>query len=289
MPSGEGGGPAKTNVKHHQSPEPPQVAAPAALFNHTLPLTTDVVLLSFGSMYQFLERTDLDGTPTWNTYTYDDNAWPSGPGMLGTETNAGTLTALGYFGAANLPTIIPSSRTNTIYIRGKFDWPWGTDGVTFTLLYAFDDGAVLYLNGNELLRYWMTNTPVSYTNFSDAAGPIEASVLTTNLTTAISALTSAQNVLACSLHPLNTLSSDAVYGTELVATVTSFGAPRPRLSIVNHLDGTVTISWSGGGTLVRSSNASAPFDTWTTVPGASSPYTFSPGTTAGQFFYGLKP
>lgn len=64
------------------------------------------------------------------------------------------------------------------------------------------------------------------------------------------------------------------------------GAPvdRPRItSLVKNLDGTLTITWTGGGTLQASPTVNGP---WQDVTGATSPFTFTP--TAAQLFGRIK-
>ncbi len=62
---------------------------------------------------------------------------------------------------------------------------------------------------------------------------------------------------------------------------TSTEAPAPEAQIARAPTGTITIQWSGGGTLQSASSLTNP--TWTDVAGASSPYTVNP-TQPMQFY-----
>ena len=60
--------------------------------------------------------------------------------------------------------------------------------------------------------------------------------------------------------------------------VPSTATPRPVItSIVKNADGSITITWTGGGSLEAALSLDGP---WQTVPGATSPFTFSPGAPA---------
>ena len=49
------------------------------------------------------------------------------------------------------------------------------------------------------------------------------------------------------------------------------------------MDGIVTITWSGGGTLISSEDITLPRVSWTVVVGATSPYT-TPAAVAKKFY-----
>ena len=70
----------------------------------------------------------------------------------------------------------------------------------------------------------------------------------------------------------------------LLAPATTVVGPQPQFtSIKKNTDGTITIEWTGGGTLQAAAEVTGP---WQDVPGAASPYTLSP--TAAMTFGRIK-
>ncbi len=78
----------------------------------------------------------------WNQPEFNDAAWPSGDALLFVETAA--LPA-----PKNTPL---SLGPITYYFRTSFDYSGTAGGGTLALSTIIDDGAVIYLNGSELLR-----------------------------------------------------------------------------------------------------------------------------------------
>ena len=77
-------------------------------------------------------------------------------------------------------------------------------------------------------------------------------------------------------------SSDIAWGMQLEASVTSFSPGGPRL-FTERNGNDLTITWSGGGTLQRSSDISSPAN-WQNITGATSPFQTNTTATALQFF-----
>ena len=68
-----------------------------------------------------------------------------------------------------------------------------------------------------------------------------------------------------------------------VVVVPAFNPP------VLNKDGLLTISWTGTGTLLQSTNAALPMAQWTTVPGSpTSPYNVTPAAGAPRTYYRLR-
>jgi len=115
-----------------------------------LTLTQDVRLLAFDSVWRYHnEGQDLGSD--WRSPDYYDLTWPSGPGLLGFESNEATLNILSN---QNLFVRTTLSRGNfgtniTDYFRTLVNIPFDTAGVTFNVRHVVDDGAVFYLNGVE--------------------------------------------------------------------------------------------------------------------------------------------
>jgi len=60
----------------------------------------------------------------------------------------------------------------------------------------------------------------------------------------------------------------------------------PVLNYTPNANGSVTLTWASG-TLVSTTSLSSP--SWTTVPGATSPYTFTPPATGNKYYEVVVP
>jgi hypothetical protein len=80
---------------------------------------------------------------TWKQAAYNDVSWTSGPAELG-------------YGDGDEATVI-SSATLTAYYRYTFNVDDPADFSNLLLQLTYDDGAVVYLNGDEIWRVNMPN------------------------------------------------------------------------------------------------------------------------------------
>lgn len=141
----------------------------------------------------------------WLATGYDDSAWKSGPGQLG-------------FGDGDEATVLTATpRPMTTYFRMSFDAGTDVSGVKSLALRALvDDGAVAYLNGQEIWRFNMpAGTPTAATGASTfIAGSGEQTWRTATL--APGALQAGANTLAVEVHQDKVTSSDLSF--DLVLT-----------------------------------------------------------------------
>jgi regulation of enolase protein 1 (concanavalin A-like superfamily) len=155
---------------------------------------------------------------TWNNLAFSDATWPSGNSLFYVEGS--TLPA-----AKSTPLTLGNT---TYYFRTPFDFSGNAEGATLTFSPVIDDGAVFYLNGQEVLRLGMPGGAIAQSTFAsrvvgDAAyeGPFQVPA---------TGLTQGDNILAVEVHQANSGSSDIVFGSEIVLTSTEFvmftpGAP----------------------------------------------------------------
>ncbi len=150
------------------------------------------------------------GTPGagWADPEFDDAAWPSGPALLYNET-------------ANLPA---PKRTPlvlgpvTFYFRTSFEFPGDPEGVNLAIRPIIDDGAVFYLNGEEVTRFNMLDGDV---NPDTPASPgVGDATFTAPLPIPPGHLRRGTNVLAVEVHQGTAGSTDIVFGAILLSTVT---------------------------------------------------------------------
>lgn len=143
---------------------------------------------------------------TWNTPAFDDNQWPSGKGRLGYGDPVATPLTFG-------PD--PKNKTMACYFRASFDLANPAEAQSLQLDVQRDDGCVVYLNGNEILRQNMPDGPVGHDTPSasrvDAA--LETEYFPARLTT--EHLVTGRNVLAVEVHQSEPISSDLTFDLQL--------------------------------------------------------------------------
>ena len=225
-----------------------------------MPLVYQTRILAFRDVWKY-DQSGTDLGTAWRASSYDDSSWASGPGILGFETTSNTLVFM--------RTIAPPDGTNTVlsltnsagqtnvtaYFRTTFNVAF-TDlsKISFTLRAYIDDGAVWYMNGTEVGRFNITNTPTLFDTLANGPALLEpnpepqATFITTNIT----GIVSGQNHFAVEVHQEALTSSDIDWGAEILANI-GVAEARARLTITHNGDGTVTINWTGNGTLQESS------------------------------------
>jgi len=157
--------------------------------------TTSTTVFPFESTWNFLDDGSNQGT-AWQAASFNDSSWASGAGILG-------------FGDAFETEISdggdPNDVTVTTYFRRTFEVTESFDFAELDLFY--DDGAVVYLNGQEVRRVNLAGSigdPVDYRDF--ATGSVRDGA---NLTIDISNfLVVGTNTLAIEIHQASAGSSD---------------------------------------------------------------------------------
>ncbi len=152
---------------------------------------------------------------TWRLPAYNDNAWPAGAALLYVET--ATLpepknTALAF---------TPSPQT-TFYFRKSFNFTGNPATTALTAQLIVDDGAIVYLNGIEVLRLGIPADPVDYSTFANRS--VGDAVYEGPFTLPGNVLVQGVNVIAVEVHQVSPTSSDIVFGMSLEAD-SNAGAP----------------------------------------------------------------
>lgn len=254
------------------------------------PLQSTVVLFDFNHVWRY-DQNGMDLGTSWKEPGYNDSAWPAGAGILAAETSLAPLTLFtNLAGGSGTNTVLSTEaiplaglggRIITYYFRTTlnglpFD-PAATGNVLRATSYI-DDGAAIYVNGLEAMRFNLTN-PANYTNYATVSS-IEGAggLITSNLL----GFVAGNNVIAAEVHQNTAFSSDVAWGMRLEALVSEFIHGDPVLKITAS-GGTVIIRWTDGGTLQRSTDLSSPLN-WENVPGSpASPFTTN--TTGSGTFY----
>ncbi len=204
----------------------PQMGGTPGSANIPPPVSTvETTLLPFSATYRYNPSGSNLGT-AWTAPGYNDTGagWESGPGPIGFET-AGLPIPL----ATSISPYVPAVRT--YYYRTTFDFDGNLGGAELRLRSMIDDGAVFYLNGQEVARDGMpagtiTSTTLANRGVGDAA--LSGFVpLPTNL------LTAGENTFAVEVHQTSDTSSDTVFGAELVLqkTIVNPGIGTPALGL----------------------------------------------------------
>jgi len=168
-----------------------------------------VALCPTGAVWRYFDRGENLGT-TWRETGYNDVNWPSGRAQLGFGDNDEATVISG--GSA-------AQHNTTTYFRRSFfvtNTPLYTN---LTLRLLRDDGAVVYLNGNEIRRDNLpAGLPISYSTFAslDVDGADEDHFFATTLGTA--RLNAGMNVLAVEVHQSTAASFDLSFDLELLAS-----------------------------------------------------------------------
>ena len=151
------------------------------------------------------------GANDWTELGYSDAAWARGTGEFGYGDDDETTLTSKFDAAGDL--------VITTYFRHLFAPGNLAEFDTFTMSLLRDDGAVVYLNGQELGRTNMGDGPVSYDTFAT-----DASEQTIQVDIEPSAFVAGINVLAVEIHQRSLTSSDISFAASLNASASD--APR---------------------------------------------------------------
>ncbi len=200
--------------------------------------------------------TDL-GT-AWRSSSFIDNLWEPGIGKLGNgDNNQQTIVQLG-------PN---TNRFPTIYFRKRFTLTNKETVSEMNLSMLVDDGAIVYLNGSEVLRINMPSTAVTYNTFASSSigGADETRYQLFRLTNFSNILTEGENVLAIEIHQSSPTSPDIGFDAELdIKKLTP-----ASLAIEKTSNNNVKLRWNNFYSLnhaasIETSNSLAP-NTWAPV------------------------
>lgn len=244
-----------------------------------------VTALPRNSVWKY-EATGTDLGTAWSATSYDDTAWPSGPGVLGYgDTFIATTVPYG-------PN--PSAKYITTYFRTSFTVSGPTGGIqALTMSANYDDGFVAYLNGVEVARRAMPGGTILYGTFASnhAGGAYEA----IDLNASIGLLVTGTNVLAVEVHQRSADSSDLAWDMDLTYSDQPQVTRGPYLQMgtqdavtVRWRTNAATDSWVRYGTSAGSLTSSASNSALTTEHelrltglAAGNRYYYSVGTSTG--------
>ncbi len=165
-----------------------------------------MTLIEKGSTWKYLDDGSDQGS-AWTTAGFDDGSWASGPAQLG-YGDGDEATVVGYGPD-------PANKYITTYFRHTFnvDDPSQFDQLTVELLR--DDGAVVYLNGQEVAR---SSMPAGQIDFDTLAEPTIDETIFFPYAVDPSLLVQGDNVIAVELHQHAGTSSDISFDLDLAGS-----------------------------------------------------------------------
>lgn len=165
------------------------------------------IIIPMGTFWKYLDNGSDQGS-AWRSLEFDDSGWPSGLAELG-YGDGGEATIVSYGPNANKKYI-------TTYFRKHFNIDNASIYKKLTLRIQCDDGAVVYLNSNEIYR---TNMPQDIILFDTRAvralrGADEAAFQSTTIEADF--FRNGDNVIAVEIHQANSSSSDISFNLQLI-------------------------------------------------------------------------
>lgn len=176
----------------------------------------DVVALAAGSTWRYLD-TGADPGQGWQDPGFDDSTWASGAAPLGYGDTHTTTVSYGDDADDKPP---------TTWFRTAFTLDDGVaaSAAEVTLSLVVDDGAVVWLNGQELTRLRMLSGEVAATDYARETASGTDETAWNALDVEPDALVDGENVLAVEVHQASASSSDLNF--DLAFAITAYVAAR---------------------------------------------------------------
>ncbi|MFT5410642.1 MAG: hypothetical protein ACI9NC_003375, partial [Verrucomicrobiales bacterium] len=178
--------------------------------------TISQTLVAAGSSWKYLDNGSNQGI-TWRAPGFNDTAWASGTAQLGYgDGDEDTTVSFGPDSGAKYP---------TTYYRHTFNATSVTNFTTLSLELLRDDGAVVYLNGDEIARSNMPAGTIGHLTNAAAVvgGGDENTFFSFNIPTV--SLAEGSNTLAVEIHQISGGSSDTSFDLRLIGVQTTTADP----------------------------------------------------------------
>ena len=181
-------------------------------------LSAQTILVARDATWKYLDDGSNQGAD-WRALEFDDSSWSEGPAELG-------------YGDAGFPdfrpeaTMLsygtdPNNKPITYYFRHWFNVEIPSRVTNLVALLLRDDGAVVYLNGAEVVRSNMPAGVITYQTRASppgvASGPEEYTYYPSLIDPGL--LLAGQNLIAVEIHQVAPTSSDISFALELRAEI----------------------------------------------------------------------
>lgn len=189
-------------IMYHAPPLQPEAA--------TFTPTNTLLLLTNTWRYR---GDGVDLGSSWTVPGFDDSAWATGAALF-----FAPISTVNYPVPKN--TFLPvtnsaGTRVITFYFRTEFMFSGDTNDLRLGVRGVIDDGAVIYLNGAEVLRLNMPATNITYFTFASTNTGIPA--LAGPFLIPAGRLQTGVNTLAVEVHQVSSTSSDVNLALELTS------------------------------------------------------------------------
>ncbi|SDX06080.1 glycoside hydrolase domain-containing protein [Paenibacillus sp. CF384] len=192
-----------TNWGAKQSATPPSIDYTADV-NNTL---NHEPMIAEQSQWKYLDKGQATGNG-WMSLNFDDSSWASGQAMLGYDSLGKVKTKVSFGPDAN-------NKYTTTYFRKTFTAKNVKDILELDASLIRDDGAVVYLNGKEVIRTNMPSGTVNYGTFANVTVADERD--RNGFIIDPSNLLEGENVISAEIHQANGTSSDIAFEFSLEA------------------------------------------------------------------------
>lgn len=166
---------------------------------------------------------DLTASP----WSVNDSGTDLGTAWLAPDydpsSNPGWKTGTGLFGFSEQPNRYPaplkttfSSTTPTVYLRTTFEWNYDSSGIIFFLTNYLSDGVVIYLNGEEIGRRRIPDSPVVFRSTANGGPDTPGQAEVFSFPSSLPVL--GVNILEAEVHQSVGDTRDLVFGLSLTAT-----------------------------------------------------------------------
>lgn len=168
-------------------------------------VNAQTTILSAGSTWKFLDNGVDQGT-VWKDSTFNDAVWSTGNAQLG-YGEGDEATVLNYGG-------VSSNKYTTYYFRKKININTSAF-FNYTLNLKRDDGAVVYLNGNEVWKENMPAGTINYSTFASSDASDDGQTFLSNIIPS-TYFVNGDNYLCIEVHQFTPTSSDVSFDFSLI-------------------------------------------------------------------------
>jgi hypothetical protein len=218
-----------------------------------------VTLVAPGSIWRYWDYKDAPSA-SWKVSAFADTGWKSGPAQFGyLEGDEATWLNSG-----------ESFSLITHYFRQKFYVGRAGDFTNVLAQVLRDDGVVVYINGQEVVRMNMPDGEVNHFTYASSrvTGTNENFYFSTNFSAAV--LLDGENTIAVELHQTAVPGdADASFDMSLIATRSPRPGDLPRLAAA-HNSQRITVQWEESDVLLE--QLVLPGGSWETLTNAISPH-----------------
>lgn len=154
-------------------------------------------LIANGANWRYYYTSHSPGE-AWNSPAYNDQSWSQGPAQFG-YGGKGEVTVLDYGNYVN--------KYPTAYFRKEIQIDDLANKNSFLLSIFVDDGAVIYVNGQELARLNMPAGTITYNTYASSAN----NGLNAEYDVPLNMLKEGSNLIAVEVHQVSASSSDLIF------------------------------------------------------------------------------